>query len=293
MSIRANSTFCWLPPDSDATGCVGARLERPALEDLAPRPRARRAGSPRPPRLTLARLDRLTFSTTERPNTRPCSLRDSGSIARPLRRLADGPPLSERPPDSSTLPGTAAVGPEDRPRQLGAAGARPARPRRGSRPREAPATRRSRPGRAGRARRAPPAGLRLRPGFVREGGAERPPEHALDQGVLASPPAAGRVRTSWPSRRIVTRVRELEHLAQEVGHEQDRLARARQRADDLVEPLDVRARRAQRTARPSRSAPRRATAPAGSPPAAARRCAAARLGGRPAARSPAASASCS
>ncbi len=50
------------------------------------------------------RLASAMFSRTERSSTSPCSLRDSGTIARPARMARDGEPGGTASPSTSTAP---------------------------------------------------------------------------------------------------------------------------------------------------------------------------------------------
>ena len=72
-------------------------------------------------------------------------------------------------------------------------------------------------------------------GYVRP--TDRPSIAAISVSSVSS--ALEPVRTTWPSRRIVIGVGELENLVQEVRDEDDRPAACGEATDDLVEPLDL------------------------------------------------------
>ena len=87
-SVRASSTFCWLPPDSVCTGAPktrrarrSARASRGAVLRSSPRRTTPGARARRAARASCSR-------STERPKSRPSSLRDSGTSASPPRQAA-------------------------------------------------------------------------------------------------------------------------------------------------------------------------------------------------------------
>ena len=191
---------------------------------------------------------------------RPSSLRDSGIIATPARRLAAGSrPQRRCPRRASPRPQSPRVGAEDRARELGAPGADEARPGRRSRPRAPRATRRRRRGALSSRTEQHDAARRPRGGCF--GGnvavSGRPSIASTSDASVSA--AVGRVCDEPAVAQHRDGVGQLEHLAQEVRDEHDRLPGGGERADDLVQPLASRARRAPPSARPSRSAARRAT----------------------------------
>ena len=243
------------------------------------RPGARDGGARLPQCVSEPRCESVAFSSVERRKTRPSSLRDSGIIASPARRLRLG-----------LRPSIAAVGEHDlarrRParRRRARARARCARRRRarrgrGSRRRAArswPTRRRARVSSAHREhdRRVRPAGGCFG-GNVEVSG--RPSIASTSEASVS----VGR-RRGLDERAVAQhgdRVGELEHLA--AGSARSRMIgrpAGGEPADDLVQVLRLLARRARRSARPSRSAARRARARAGSRPSAARPSAAGRPG---------------
>ena len=98
-SQRANSTFCWLPPDARAhPGLRPDAAHANGVHHLVTW-RAPARGHHAAPARSRAGAAGSTFSRTERPSIRPCSLRDSGIIAMPrAHRIAPGRADACRPP---------------------------------------------------------------------------------------------------------------------------------------------------------------------------------------------------
>ena len=125
ISQRASSTFCWLPPLSVADDLARGRRGRmsSALMYLATSSSCAARGigrvQPRP-----ACSARMMFSRTVSSATRPSVLRFSGAERDPVRRSrARGLRIATGSPSTRDLAAVGAVGAEQQPRELGAAGA--------------------------------------------------------------------------------------------------------------------------------------------------------------------------
>ena len=203
----ANSTFCWLPPESVRRPALAAWARTSkrsissaaclalvaAAEDTGPARRRRRCGS-------------ATFSTIERRIISPSSLRDSAAA----RCRAGSPSRGERSAKRASVEQRSprrcdAVGAEEQPRDLGAAAA------------DEPGEADDLPGPhvegdvlddAGGARGSAPTGRTGASGggvcLLGERQLERASEHRRRRAIATVSPARGRVRTSSPSRRTLT-----------------------------------------------------------------------------------------
>ena len=287
-SMRANSTFLLVAARerADARGRAGA-AHLAAVEDRRARRAARRRGGRTP--MPLSRSEPrerhvLEHRAGEDQARRPCATR--GSAPTPAPRLgraaaaARGAAARTRPRRETT-----GLGAEDRAGQLRASGADEA-----CEPDDlaGPHLERRLGDAAGGEVREPRARAARRPPAARFGGnaavSGRPSIASTSE--PRTPPPSAELHDDAPVAQDGDRVREREHLVEEVRDQQDRLparrtARGRSRAG-----ARCRARSARPTARPSRSPSRRAPAPGGSPPVAARRCAAAPRAWSPTGRSP-------
>ncbi len=254
-SQRANSTFCWLPPESVPTV---ASMPVPRTSRRSKRLRTRRASLARrtkPARSCWSSVDSVMFSRIERSSSSPSSLRLSGTIAMPcadrLARAAHGDRLAVE----EDLAGVAPVGAEEQAGGLGAPGAdeagepddlarahvrarRRARRRRGAGPVASSTTGASVDAAFG--------------GYVRS--TSRPTIAATS--VCGVSTEAGPVRTTRASRITVTVSDDGEHLVEVVGDEHDRRALARRGGGSRSAAGRSRPRSARRSARPSRSSAR-------------------------------------
>ena len=241
-SARANSSFCWLPPDSDPAGA--SRSGDPVTRSSASRTwRARRRAGRTRTAGSAAGSARLTFSRIGRRRISPSSLRDSGISATPAAIEAAGRP------GSATCPRRDATGRRrgravDRPGQLGPAGPdQPGQPDDLARPERQRRVRHARRGQAldGEGDRC----VGRRQPLVRVGPADRPAEHPGDEAVLGL--VGGRVvRTTRPSRRTVTTSDRSRTSVRKCETRMTVRPRDREAADDLVEALGLLRRQARR-----------------------------------------------
>ena len=246
--MRANRTFCWLPPESGRDGrAVAARRARSSGRA---RRDARRLGAAphHPVAAHRSRLASETFSVTERrAAVRPrCATR--GSCSAPGERAAR---VGRRQP----VP----VGGDLAAARHESARTRPARARSG-RSRRAPRDRRS-PRPAPRSNAVDPRSAQIAPAedhrpssgagaLVAGSRGERAPEHRLDERRLGLA-VAGPVRTRCPSRRIVMASASSRTSARKCVTISTVRPALRDGAD-VACSCSVSSRRAPRSARPSR-----------------------------------------
>ncbi|VEB43918.1 Uncharacterised protein [Chromobacterium violaceum] len=110
-SHLANTTFCWLPPDSDLTSSSASRVRMRSWAIKPSTARFSSAALTTPSRAYWSRCTRVAFSRSDMPSTNPLLLRSSGTKPRPAAMASPGAATFNSLPSSSTRPAVRRLAP--------------------------------------------------------------------------------------------------------------------------------------------------------------------------------------